>query len=77
MHTIDQPAAAAQTTPPRHTLVASGAPHNADGFKMPAAWGSTAGGGHAKCSCGTLSEDLASTSARKAWHRTHKAAEQH
>ena len=66
----------APQAPVRHTLVAAGAPHNAEGFKMPAAWGTTAGGGHAKCSCGTVSEDLASTSARKTWHRDHKAAEQ-
>lgn len=63
------------TSTGRHTLVAAGAPHNAHGFQMPAAWGSTSGGGHAKCSCGEMSEDLASTNARKAWHRTHKAAQ--
>lgn len=28
--------------------------------------------GHAKCSCGALSESLPSRNARKRWHRAHK-----
>lgn len=34
----------------------------------------TAGPGRAKCSCGELSEPLPSSTARRAWHREHKAA---
>jgi hypothetical protein len=32
------------------------------------------GPGYARCSCGTRSPDLPSTTARKRWHREHKDA---
>lgn len=63
-------------TPDRqHALVGSGAPHNRDGYRLPEAWSHTSGGGHAACSCGSLSPDLPSRSARRRWHREHKVSE--
>jgi hypothetical protein len=51
-----------------HTLISEGAAHDDSGrrigYSVPFG---TAGRG--KCSCGTLSEPLPSTGARKRWHR--------
>lgn len=35
----------------------------------------TGGAGRAKCSCGELSDPLPTSTARRAWHREHKAAQ--
>lgn len=53
-----------------HTLIAEGWAHDDNG--EPAHGRS--GEGRAKCSCGDLSDPLPSASARKMWHRDHKAA---
>lgn len=67
----------------QHALAAAGAPFNPDGIRLTAAvpdgprdtTAPTSGDGHAKCACGTISADpYPSASARRAWHRRHKAA---
>lgn len=58
----------------RHGLAHEGAPHDSAGNRI-ALWMSAGvgGAGRAKCSCGELSDVLASAIKRKAWHRAHKA----
>ena len=58
------------TRVPGHTLAFEGAPHDAAGVRVAIL---TGGAGRAKCSCGQLSRDLVSSTARKQWHREHKA----
>jgi hypothetical protein len=55
-----------------HTLIGEGAPHTSTGVRVLRSWGGTYGTGHGKCSCGALSEELPSSTKRKAWHRAHK-----
>lgn len=56
-----------------HALANEGAPHNANGLRVWKAYGSTAGEGHGKCSCGTISPLFLSAAERNRWHRQHKA----
>jgi len=57
------------TVVPGHGLVSEGAAHDDAGARL---WAHTGNAGRGKCSCGELSESLASGAARKAWHRRHK-----
>lgn len=69
-----------QTTPnppiKGHALAGQGAPHDAQGHRIPGkSWyGSVAGPGHAKCQCGAISPHLSGPSKRRDWHREHKSA---
>jgi hypothetical protein len=55
-----------------HGLMGEGAPYD-DNLMRRGWWASTGGEGRARCQCGAVSEVLSSASARKAWHRQHKA----
>lgn len=54
---------------PGHTLAFEGAAHDDHGVRLHHHTGNP---GRAKCSCGELSDELPSGTARKAWHRRHK-----
>jgi len=57
-----------------HGLRNEGAAYDDRGYPLDAGgYVVRSGPGRAKCECGELSEVLPSTSARKAWHRQHKA----
>lgn len=57
-----------------HALKNSGAPFTSAGELVhPENPKSTSGDGRAMCSCGELSDELASGAERKAWHKEHKA----
>lgn len=52
-----------------HTLAFEGAAHDEHGNRLHLHTGNA---GRGKCSCGELSDVLASGTARRAWHRKHK-----
>lgn len=55
-----------------HELIFEGAPHDAQGRRI--GFSGTGGEGRGRCSCGALSEVLASSTKRRGWHRdVHKA----
>lgn len=54
-----------------HGLVAEGAAFDDRGVRV--RWNSVGGTGRARCACGEESAVLPSASARKRWHRQHKA----
>lgn len=64
----DYPPLRANTRLSGHTLIAEGRPFTAEGQLYGAQWRN----GHAKCSCGALSEALPSQGKRQKWHREHK-----
>lgn len=57
-----------------HALSYNGAPYNEDATLINEATNITAGTGHALCSCGELSPELASGGARRSWFKEHKSA---
>lgn len=58
-----------------HSLIDEGSPHTADGRRiLRGNWTGTSGIGHAKCSCGALSDELDSGTKRRKWHQDHKAS---
>lgn len=60
----------------KHTLKYEGAPHDDQGNRIVLGrWAGVGGVGHAKCSCGELSEEFGSSKIRQAWHRRHKHVE--
>lgn len=57
-----------------HGLCNEGSPHDDNGQRILVGLVATTGGlGRAKCTCGALSEVLASAARRRVWHRQHKA----
>ncbi|WP_159601603.1 hypothetical protein [Agromyces humi] len=54
-----------------HTLANEGAPFNDNGARI--GYRGTSGEGRGKCSCGELSDVVASGGARRRWHADHKA----
>lgn len=61
-----------QTLVSGHTLLSEGEPYDADGHAI-SRWDTEARQtGRAKCSCGELSDPIATKAGRKRWHRDHK-----